>query len=247
RIHVEGQKEVVILAEAFNAMSDHVKELMEKVLVEQNEKRKTQFIALQNQINPHFLYNTLDSIVWLSENHRNKDVEKAIIELSKFFRMSISSEKNVVLLKDEIEHVSSYLSIQQIRYHNAFIFDFEIDPKVVNYHVLKLSLQPLVENAILHGIRPDEEFTKISIKAYEKDGFICIEVINEGYGMTTDRISEIHQVIRGEKESSSMGIKNVYQRLKLYYGASADLYIQSQLDESTTVTMKMPILEGEIL
>ncbi|MFH0767284.1 MAG: sensor histidine kinase, partial [Bacillota bacterium] len=247
RIHVEGQKEVVILAEAFNAMSDHVKELMEKVLVEQNEKRKTQFIALQNQINPHFLYNTLDSIVWLSENHRNKDVEKAIIELSKFFRMSISSEKNVVFLKDEIEHVSSYLSIQQIRYHNAFIFDFEIDPKVVNYHVLKLSLQPLVENAILHGIRPDEEFTKISIKAYEKDGFICIEVINEGYGMTTDRISEIHQVIRGEKESSSMGIKNVYQRLKLYYGASADLYIQSQLDESTTVTMKMPILEGEIL
>src|SRR5690554_393369 len=113
-VYVSGQKEVVALADAFNTMSDRIKDLMDRVLVEQIEKRKTHFKALQNQINPHFLYNTLDSIVWLSENNRNKDVEKAIIALSKFFRRSISSESNIVLLKDEIEHVTNYLLIQQI-------------------------------------------------------------------------------------------------------------------------------------
>ena len=116
---MEGQKEVLLLADAFNNMSDKVKELMIKVLDEQNEKRKTHFIALQNQINPHFLYNTLDSIVALSENNRNKDVELAIIALSKFFRMSISSEMNLVELKDENEHIRNYLVIQQIRYRNG--------------------------------------------------------------------------------------------------------------------------------
>lgn len=247
RVHVEGQKEVLLLADAFNNMSDKVKELMIKVLNEQNEKRKTHFIALQNQINPHFLYNTLDSIVALSENNRNKDVELAIIALSKFFRMSISSEMNLVELKDEIEHIRNYLVIQQIRYRNAFKFDFEIDEEILHHKVIKLSLQPLVENAILHGIQPDEAFTTILIKAYHKDGFTFIEVFNEGYGISQDRINEIHEMIQSEKQSSSLGLKNVYQRLKLYYGDEADLTIESELDEYTKVIMKMPFsTEGEL-
>jgi len=247
RVSVEGQKEVLILADAFNNMSDKVKELMTKVLNEQNEKRKTHFIALQNQINPHFLYNTLDSIVALSENNRNKDVELAIIALSKFFRMSISSEMNLVELKDEIEHIRNYLVIQQIRYRNAFKFDFEIDEEILHHKVIKLSLQPLVENAILHGIQPDEAFTTILIKAYYKDGFTYIEVFNEGYGISEERIKEIHEMIQSEKQSSSLGLKNVYQRLKLYYGDAADLTIESELDEYTKVIMKMPFsTEGEL-
>ena len=245
-ITIKGQKEVVVLADAFNAMSQRIKELMQKVLNEQAEKRKTHFIALQNQINPHFLYNTLDSIVSLSENHRNKDVEKAIIALSKFFRMSISNELSIVPLKDEIEHVHNYLLIQQIRYQHSFVFNFEIDEDVKDNYVLKLSLQPLVENAIIHGIRPEESFTKILIKAYQKDGFTVVEVHNEGYGLDHERIEEIHRMIRGEKESDSMGLKNVYQRLKLYYGNTADLFIQSEMDESTKVTMIIPIEEGKI-
>lgn len=247
RVHVEGQKEVLLLADAFNNMSDKVKELMIKVLDEQNEKRKTHFIALQNQINPHFLYNTLDSIVALSENNRNKDVELAIIALSKFFRMSISSEMNLVELKDEIEHIRNYLVIQQIRYRNAFKFDFDIDEEILHHKVIKLSLQPLVENAILHGIQPDEEFTTILIKAYYKDGFTYIEVFNEGYGISQERIKEIHEMIQSDKQSSSLGLKNVYQRLKLYYGDEADLSIESELDEYTKVIMKMPFnMEGEL-
>ncbi len=247
RVYVEGQKEVLLLADAFNNMSDKVKELMIKVLNEQNEKRKTHFIALQNQINPHFLYNTLDSIVALSENNRNKDVELAIIALSKFFRMSISSEMNLVELKDEIEHIRNYLVIQQIRYRNTFKFDFEIDEEILHHKVIKLSLQPLVENAILHGIQPDEEFTTILIKAYQNEGFTYIEVFNEGYGISQDRIHEIHEMIQSDKQSSSLGLKNVYQRLKLYYGDEADLSIESELDEYTKVIMKMPIsTEGEL-
>jgi two-component system, sensor histidine kinase YesM len=246
-IAVEGQKEVVILAEAFNLMSQRIKELMQRVMNEQIEKRKTQFIALQNQINPHFLYNTLDSIVWLSENNRNKDVEKAIVALSKFFRMSISSEMSTVSLKDEVEHVRNYLLIQQIRYQNSFGFRLEIDPKVEQNNVIKLSLQPLVENAIIHGIVPEESFTQILIKAYEKDNATVVEVYNEGYGIDKQRIDEIHRMIHGEQESTSMGLKNVYQRLKLYYGNKSDLFIESELDEYTKVTMIIPITEESAL
>jgi two-component system sensor histidine kinase YesM len=246
-IHVEGQREVVILGEAFNLMSQRVKELMLRVLNEQVEKRKTQFIALQNQINPHFLYNTLDSIVWLSENGRNKDVETAIVALSKFFRMSISNEMSTVPLKDEVEHIRNYLLIQQIRYQNSFGFKLDIDPKVEQNNVIKLSLQPLVENAIIHGIKPEESFTQILIKAYEKDNCTYVEVYNEGYGIDKQRIDEIHQMIHGEKESTSMGLKNVYQRLKLYYGNKSDLYIESELDEYTKVTMIIPIGEETAL
>ena len=241
RVQVDGQKEVILLADAFNTMSDRIKDLMQKVLNEQNEKRKTHFLALQNQINPHFLYNTLDSIVALSENNRNKDVEHAIIALSKFFRMSISSEMNLVELKDEIEHVRNYLLIQQIRYRNAFKFDFDIDEEVLHHKVIKLSLQPLVENAILHGIQPEEAFTTILIKGYIKDGFTYVEVFNEGYGISHEKINEIKAIIQSQKESSSMGLKNVYQRLKLYYGDEADLYFESELDEYTKVIMKMPM------
>lgn len=246
-IHVEGQKEVVHLAEAFNTMSNRIKDLMQKVFNEQNEKRKTQFIALQNQINPHFLYNTLDSIVSLSENNRNKDVESAIIALSKFFRMSISNEMNLVELKDEIEHVRNYLLIQQIRYQNTFVFDFEIDEEVLHHKVIKLSLQPLVENAILHGIHPDEAFSTILIKGYALEGFLYIEVFNEGYGISKERIQEIHTMIASDQKTSSMGLKNVYQRLKLSFGNDADLILESELDEYTKVIMKMPIGKEEAL
>ncbi len=246
-VSVKGQKEVVVLAVAFNSMRQRVKELMQRVLDEQTEKRKRHFIALQNQINPHFLYNTLDSIVALSENHRNADVEKAIIALSKFFRMSISNEMSTVALKNEVEHVRNYLLIQQIRYQNSFVFNFDIQEECNDNLVLKLSLQPLVENAIIHGISPTESFTKILIKAYLKDNCTIVEVYNEGYGIDQMRIDEIHQMIRGEKESTSMGLKNVYQRLKLYYGDKADLFIESVLDEYSKVTMIIPLQEETTL
>lgn len=245
QVHVEGQKEVVLLAEAFNIMSNRIHELMMRILDEQNEKRKTHFIALQNQINPHFLYNTLDSIVALSENNRNKDVESAIVALSKFFRMSITNDMNLVALKEEVDHVRHYLLIQQIRYRQNFEFIIDIDERLYNLPVIKLSLQPLVENAILHGIQPDQDFTQIRISAHALNDFLYVEVYNQGFGLTQQRILEIQHMIQSSEPSSSLGLKNVYQRLKLYYGDAADLLFESELDIYTKVILKMPIKKEE--
>lgn len=239
-LEVKGQREFVDLAHAFGDMRLRIRALMNQVVQEQQEKQQTQFRALQNQINPHFLYNTLDSIVWLSENNRNHDVEKAIIALSKFFRMSISGDENVVTLQEEVEHVFNYLLIQQIRYQNQFNFELQIDEKTKDNKVLKLSLQPLVENAIIHGIRPEDGFKKILIRSWMDDTHTYVEVFNEGYGLTPSMIASLRANIQSNRNTSSMGLRNVYQRLKLLYGPESDLYFESELDENTRVTIVMP-------
>lgn len=247
QVVVVGQKEVVHLAEAFNIMSNRIHELMTRIIDEQNEKRKTHYIALQNQINPHFLYNTLDSIVSLSEKGRNKDVEKAIIALSKFFRMSVSSDMSLISLKDEIEHVKHYLIIQQIRYMKDFEYEIDVPKDLELCKVIKLSIQPLVENAIIHGINVDESFKHIKISATKKDQYLYIEVYNQGYGITANKIADIYKMIQSEQATGSMGLKNVYQRLKLYFGDKADLILESELDSYTKVILKLPINQGELL
>src|SRR5690554_6079720 len=238
-LDVKGQKEIVDLAKAFSEMRIRIKDLMHEVIKEQREKEETHFQALQSQINPHFLYNTLDSIVWLSENNRNKDVEKAIIALSKFFRRSVNSE-NIVTLEEEIDHVFNYLLIQQIRYQNQFNFEIDINDSLKEQRILKLSLQPLVENAIIHGIQPEDDFKIIRVSGYEKDGFIYVEVFNEGYGLTALNIHRILMNIKGDASTTSMGLRNVYQRIKLLYGDLGDLMIESELDEYTKVILKIP-------
>lgn len=238
-LDVKGQKEIVDLAKAFSEMRIRIKDLMHEVIKEQREKEETHFQALQSQINPHFLYNTLDSIVWLSENNRNKDVEKAIIALSKFFRRSVNSE-NIVTLEEEIDHVFNYLLIQQIRYQNQFNFEIDINDSLKEQRILKLSLQPLVENAIIHGIQPEDDFKTIRVSGYEKDGFIYVEVFNEGYGLTALNIHRILKNIKGDASTTSMGLRNVYQRIKLLYGDLGDLMIESELDEYTKVILKIP-------
>lgn len=240
RAEVSGQKEVVHLAEAFNIMSNKIHELMLEVIDEQNEKRKTHFIALQNQINPHFLYNTLDSIVSLSEKGNSKDVEKAIVTLSRFFRMSVSSDMSLITLEEELEHVLHYLTIQQLRYRKDFEFEFTIPEHLKKHKVIKLSLQPLVENAILYGLNPEQDFKSIRISAYEQDNYLVLEVYNQGFGISIDKIHELYKMIKSIETSSSLGLKNVYQRLKLYFGDSADLLIESELDVYTKVRLMIP-------
>lgn len=246
QVEVSGQKEVVHLADAFNIMSNRIHELMNRILDEQNEKRKTHFIALQNQINPHFLYNTLDSIVSLSEKGRNHDVEKAIIALSKFFRMSITSDTSLVQLKEEIDHVQTYLLIQQIRYRKDFEFTIDIPETLKSYHVIKLSVQPLVENAILYGINIEQAFNHIRISARSDDKFLYVEVYNQGFGISPDKIREIRETMESAQPSASLGLKNVYQRLRLYFGQEADVLIESELDDYTKVSLKMPLVKEEI-
>lgn len=241
-IEVSGQQEVVMLSDTFNKMSEEIKRLVDKVYVEQRAKRKNQFIALQNQINPHFLYNTLDSILYLTENKRTNEASMMIASLSKFFRLSISTESTTVKLDEELTHVKNYLKIQKIRYRNTFDFTIACDDDLLDFEVLKLSLQPLVENAILHGIDPDEKENTIAIDINKDNAFLYISVKNSGYGISPSHIAAIKERITKDiQEPSKIGLSNIYQRLKLHFGSKADLKIDSEMDVYTKVTMKVPL------
>lgn len=237
-IDVSGQKEIVQLSRSFNQMVVRVRELMDRLVTEQREKRKTELRALQNQINPHFLYNTLDSIVWLAEHQRTDDVVTTVIALARFFRISISKGETFIPLSEEIEHVRNYLTIQQIRYINKFEYSIEIAREMLNHRVMKLILQPLVENAIYHGT--GDETGTIMIRGRVRGERTIIEVTNSGYGLTPGKIAEMYEMMRGNHQHPSVGLRNVYQRLKLYYGDDADVEIESEIDHSTTVRLVFP-------
>jgi two-component system, sensor histidine kinase YesM len=237
-IEVSGQEEIVQLSRSFNQMVVRVRELMDRLVTEQREKRKTELRALQNQINPHFLYNTLDSIVWLAEHQRTKDVVTTVVALAKFFRISISKGESFIAVDQEIEHIENYLTIQQIRYIDKFDYSIDIDTEVLDHRVMKLILQPLVENAIHHGM--GDEKGKISIRGRLEGDLTIFEVQNSGYGLTDQKIAEMMETMHGDAGHSGVGLRNVYQRLKLYYGDAADVEIESEIDESTTVRLIIP-------
>ncbi len=240
KVAVTGQKELVLVGASFNSMMDEIRLLMDKVVTEQREKRKTELKALQNQINPHFLYNTLDSIVWLAENERSEDVITTVVALARFFRISISKGKNFIPVRDEIDHIKNYLTIQKIRYVDKFEYQFKVDENIRDLLVMKLILQPLVENAIYHGVGDEKGI--ISISGYRTSDFLIFEVMNSGYGITDEGIQEIYRVLEGGIGDTGVGLKNVYQRLKIYYGDSADIRISSELDEWTKVTILIPLI-----
>ncbi|MDC7239751.1 MAG: sensor histidine kinase [Spirochaetales bacterium] len=238
RVEVSGQREIVLVADSFNDMIDEIRSLMDRLITEQREKRKSELVALQNQINPHFLYNTLDSIIWLAENERSDDVITTVVALARFFRISISKGQNFIPISDEIAHIRNYLTIQSIRYTGKFEYHFEINHEILGNKVMKLILQPLVENAIYHGV--GEETGLITIRGYREGEFIIFEVENTGYGIPEEKIAQLYRILNGEEEGQSVGLKNVYQRLKLYYGDEADLVISSELDEMTNVRVLIP-------
>jgi len=242
-IEVRGQREIVSLAHSFNSMIGKLQDLMARLVDEQQEKRKTELRALQNQINPHFLYNTLDSIVWLAEQQRNKDVIATVVALARFFRISISKGQNFISLAEEMEHVRHYLTIQSIRYVNKFTYGFDVPDELLAGKVMKLVLQPLVENAIYHGV--GGEGGHIAIAARQRDGFLVLSVTNTGYGISDEKIALLCKAMRGTAEKSSVGLRNVYQRLKLYYGESADILVESRPDESTTISLLVPLAGPE--
>ena len=235
---VEGQIEIVELAGSFDQMVRRVRELMGRLVTEQRSKRKSELSILQNQINPHFLYNTLDSIVWLAEHERNRDVVSTVVALAQFFRLSISRGSTFVSIEQELEHVENYLTIQMTRYVDAFTYSVEVEPAVRARRVMKLILQPLIENAIYHGIGDEREH--ISIRGYARNDKTVLEVRNTGYGLTEARIAEIRRNMQTAERSESVGMTNVYQRLRLYYGDEADMEIESVADESTTVRLVIP-------
>ena len=192
-IDAQSEDEVKRLSKAFNMMVKRIQNLMEQIISEQEAKRKSELKALQAQINPHFLYNTLDSIVWMNENKDYAGVTTMVVALSQFFRISISRGKELIPVSDEIEHIKSYLTIQKIRYKNKFTFNIDAQPEALGYKTLKLILQPIVENAIYHGVEQLYDEGIINIRVSVEGETVLFQVIDNGYGIKPDILKHPEQ------------------------------------------------------
>jgi len=240
-VSLAASSEVEALTRRFNRMMRKIGELMDRVIDEQNAQRKSELKALQNQINPHFLYNTLDSIMWLIENKKNNEAAEMVVALARLFRIGISGDSEVISVHDEIEHVRNYLLIQNIRYTGSFDYEFDIDENAQGISTMKLILQPVVENCIYHGLKNKIDKGNIRISVSMEDSFLYLRVSDNGYGMRQETINELYRSFEDGAVSNSVGLKNIYQRVMIFYGGNAGMTIESELDEGTTITIKQPV------
>ena len=241
-IYMGGSYEVQHLGKSVQDMKFRIKGLMQDIVSEHEEKRKSEFDSLQAQINPHFLYNTLDIIVWQIENEKQSEAVHTVTALARFFRLSLGKGKNIVTVRDEIDHVKNYLMIQHMRFKNKFDYEFDIAEDVLELPSLKLMLQPLVENAIYHGMEFMDGDGMIMVKAWRKEDELYLSVADNGLGMTEDKVEMIltGKSTSGNGRGSGIGVKNVNERIKLYFGEAYGLTIDSEPDEGTTVIIHLP-------
>ncbi len=235
---VSGIKEVELLSESFSHMVGKIQKLMDTVRDEEINLRKTELRALQAQINPHFLYNTLDSIAWMCERGKNSDAVLMVNALARLFRISISRGHELIPVRNELQHAESYLQIQAYRYRNQFSYEFQVDENCLDYLCNKITLQPIIENAIYHGINGLVDEGKILITVSSQGDDILFTVEDNGNGMEPEQVAAILQKERSDR--AGIGIKNVNDRLKIYFGQSYGLTIHSIPDEGTRVEIRMP-------
>ena len=242
-----GSYEVEHLGKSIKNMLGRIKVLMSDLVVEHNAKRKSEFDTLQSQINPHFLYNTLDIIVWMIENENSDKAVNIVTALAKFFRISLSKGKNIITVKDEVEHVRNYLMIQNMRFKNRFEYTIDVDEKVLSYSSLKLMLQPLVENAIYHGMEFMDGDGEIDVKVFKEDDSLYFTITDNGLGMSEDMVETLlSKDFVPSKKGSGIGVKNVNERIKLYFGSEYGLKVESEPDEGTKITIHLPaVVYGE--
>lgn len=221
RAHVKGNDEVAALTEQFNLMSERLDYLYNKVFLAEIELNKAQLIALQSQIRPHFLYNTIDTIYWMSEMGNTKAVSKIASNMSRLFRLTITPDnQNRILLEKELEHLNCYIEIQKIRYGDSVRFNLEYDETLNHFLVLKLLLQPLVENALTHGLKGREQ-EDILVKIYSEDNYLFYEIRNNGTPVSVPFLDEL--LCSDDTKTQGFAIRNINQRLKLQYGDSFGL------------------------
>lgn len=271
-IYVGGSEEVEHLGRTLRSSMTRINQLMEDIVVEQEEKRKSEMDALQSQINPHFLYNTLDSIVWMIEGEHNKDAVFMVTQLASLFRISLSRGKNIIPLAQELKHAENYMNIQKVRYKNNFSVVFDIDENIRDYLSVKLIIQPILENAIYYGVGdmdPDDD-AEIRIRGWlipdtEKEktgeggathrqmiqamsvGDIYIAVSDNGYGMPPEVCENLlkddeESRKRVPKHGSGVGLVNVHNRIRIRFGAQYGLMAVSEPDEGTTITIHLPAI-----
>ena len=244
--HVEviTENEIGSLGRSFNLMTSEIQALMEQNVYEQKQKRKSELKALQAQINPHFLYNTLDSIIWMSEAGENDEVVEMTSALARLLRQSISNDQEEVELEKEIEYVKNYLTIQKMRYKDKLEFFIYVDPRVAHVPIIKLVLQPLVENAIYHGIKYKETKGNLKIYARPVGGRVEIVVADDGIGMDEDVMEHIFDEHRKEQKRNGVGVPNVQKRLKLQYGSEYGIRYESVKGAGTKAVITIPVDGG---
>jgi two-component system sensor histidine kinase YesM len=237
--------EITELGLSFNIMIGKIKELLDSKIKEQDNLKKAELRALQAQINPHFLYNTLDTIIWMAESKKTDQVVEIVTALSSFFRISLSKGMDWITIGEEVERIRNYLTIQKMRYHDILDFKIEVDEAVADNTILKLILQPLVENALYHGIKNKRQGGMISVRAKRKGvDEILLEVEDDGIGLTPEKLAQLRADLNDDsgdiKLESGYGIGNVNNRIRLYYGKQYGLSLQSAYNAGTCVTLVIP-------
>lgn len=240
-IHEEGSQEIRHLGRTIRSMVLQTQGLLDRIVEEQEAKRKSELDALQSQINPHFLYNTLDSIVWMIEGEQYKEAISMVTALSRLFRISISKGKTIITVAEEAEHARNYMNIQKVRYKNRFKFDMDMEQGILQYSTIKLVIQPILENSIYYGMEYMDGDGLIKVHGYEKDGDIYIDVTDNGPGMTREEVDYLLvDSERIHKKGSGVGLVNVHQRIRLYFGERYGLEIESEPDVGTCVRIHLP-------
>ncbi|SEC02300.1 sensor histidine kinase [Paenibacillus sp. GP183] len=246
RSDITESNEIGKLSKRFNLMTRKIKELMNQIVVEQEIKRKSEMRALQAQINPHFLYNSLDSIVWMAERKKSEEVVLMTVALGNLLRASIGKGSELIPIREELEHITHYLTIQKMRYKAKLDFQIEVDEDILTKKSLKLILQPLVENCIYHGIKNKSGTGLIRITGSKLEGCIVLKVQDNGVGMDAERINRIlagDAMQRDKPANKGVGLSNVHERLRIYFGEPYGLTFKSEMDRGTEVSICYPILE----
>ena len=243
---VDGPYEVEHLSHSVQSMVSTMRHLMEDVIQQEEEKRRSELDVLQSQINPHFLYNTLDSVVWMTENGRTQEAVVMLTALARFFRISLSKGSSIITIGDELEHARNYLTIQKMRYKNKFSVDISAEPGIEKLYTIKLIVQPILENAIYHGMEYADGDGEIHIRAFREGENAVIEVEDNGPGMSDETVQQLLKPGRCSKaKGSGIGLRNVHQRIRLTFGAAYGLSIRSEPDNGTVVRICLPALEEE--
>lgn len=239
--------EIKNLSHSFKTMLEEIKVLIKKIEDNQKKLRKGELKILQAQINPHFLYNSLDTIIWLGEKEEHEKVVEMTSCLAKYFRLSLSKGREVVDVYTEVEHVKHYLLIQKIRYESKLSFVIDVDPDIYDYITIKIILQPLVENALYHGIKDQKHGGCIKISGHKVDGDIVLIVEDDGAGMTQEQIDKVLTgYIPKSIETGGVAVKNVHQRLQIYFGKEYGLKYESEIGKWTKVYIRIPAMRGDI-
>jgi len=243
RANFMAKDEIGMLGEGFNSLMDRINQLLDQVYAEQQQKRESEFKLLQSQVKPHFLYNTIETIISFIKLGMREQAMTAAKNLADFYRISLSRGNDIISIKEEIRLTENYLSIQKFRYVEYLDYKVEVDDTIYRFQIPKLTLQPLVENSIYHGLKQKTDKGMLIVRGYLENNTVKMEVYDNGVGMDEELIRRVLE--RSNPNQSDFGLYSVNSRLKLLYGAQYGISIESKVNEYTNVTVTLPAIKAE--